>query len=299
MEIVKSSIVSHLSTFEVAARVGSFTGASRILHKTTGAISQQISLLEKQLGFPLFERHSRGVQLNENGRILFESTQQGLTVIHNAIEGIRSAANTDQEIRLKLTPSFAYKWLIPRLQNFYSLYPDIQIQSYAEAAIVDAYSGDFDLAIDYGVVPYRDSRASLLFKESLLPVMSPSVMAQYDWENDPNVWEKVLLLHDGMAWRHASKDVEWQMWMKLNNIFPSELKGHFFNRADMAMAAAEAGVGVAMGRLSLLEEDIKTQRLCSPFSATPVEAGYFFIQHQKSENIDKFVYWLRQEVGNE
>ncbi len=296
---MKSSIVSHLSTFEVAAREGSFTGASRILHKTTGAISQQISLLEKQLGFPLFERHSRGVQLNENGRILFESTQQGLTVIHHAIESIRSIDNAEQEIRLKLTPSFAYKWLIPRLQNFYNLHPDIQIQIYAEAAIVDAYSGDFDLVIDYGVVPYRDSRASLLLKESLLPVMSPSFMARHDWESDLKVWEKVLLLHDGMPWRHAEKDVEWQMWMKLNNVSSSELKGHFFNRADMAMAAAEAGVGVAMGRLSLLEEDIKTQRLCSPFSATPVEAGYFFIQHQKSENIDKFVHWLRQEAGNE
>ncbi|KJY80119.1 LysR family transcriptional regulator [Vibrio nigripulchritudo] len=296
MELVKSNVLNHLSTFEVAAREGSFTRTARALHKTTGAVSQQISLLENVLGTPLFKRHSRGIELNENGQVLFEAVQQGLSHIRHAIISIQTELNLEQEIRLKLTPSFAYKWLIPRLQKFYSEHPEIQIQSYAEAAIVDAYSGDFDLVIDYGTIPYSDSKAKLLMREALLPVMSPALMRQYDWGNDPDVWKKVMLLHDAMAWRDAGKDVEWQMWLKHNGIKTSELKGHFFSRADMAMAAAEAGVGVAMGRRSLVDEDFKHQRLCSPFTETPVDAGYFLIQHHKSEIIDKFVHWLRQEA---
>ena len=89
------------------------------LHITTGAISQQINLLENQLSIKLFERHSRGINLTDDGRKLYQAVKRNFADIENTIDDIKQGQSLDGEIKLKLTPSFAYKWLIPRLQKFY------------------------------------------------------------------------------------------------------------------------------------------------------------------------------------
>ena len=134
---LKGNILSGLVTFEVAARLGSFTKTAMRLHITTGAISQQINLLENQLSIKLFERHSRGINLTDDGRKLYQAVKRNFADIENTIDDIKQGQSLDGEIKLKLTPSFAYKWLIPRLQKFYNLYPNISIQTYAEGALVD------------------------------------------------------------------------------------------------------------------------------------------------------------------
>jgi DNA-binding transcriptional LysR family regulator len=128
---LKGNIFSGLATFEVAAQLGSFTKAANYLHITTGAVSQQINLLEKQLSMQLFNRHSRGINLTETGQQLYQVVKRSFAEIENSIDDLKQDQSADGEIKLKLTPSFAYKWLIPRLQKFYNLYPNISIQTLA------------------------------------------------------------------------------------------------------------------------------------------------------------------------
>jgi DNA-binding transcriptional LysR family regulator len=297
---LKGNIFSGLVTFEVAARLGSFTKTADNLHLTTGAISQQISLLENQLSLTLFERHSRGIELTKDGKKLYQVVRRNFVDIENVIDDLQQGQSLDGEIKLKLTPSFAYKWLIPRLQKFYSLYPNISIQTYAEGALVDYKDRNFDLAIDYGQTPYVSQNAELLLSEQFIPVMSPQYFKRFNWqdsslENQNNIWQSVTLLHDAMPWRHAKKHAEWHYWFDQMKVKAESNQGHFFNRTDMSMAAAEAGLGVALARYALVENDFKSGRLVSPF--TPIEAntGYYIIQHRSSPVIECFKSWLLAE----
>lgn len=289
--------LSGLATFRVAANFGSFTQAANYLHITTGAVSQQISLLEERLLFQLFERHSRGIRLTHAGSQLLRVVDNSFDDIEQTIDHLRRKSINGEEIRLKLTPSFAFKWLVPRLQNFYTLYPNISIQTFAEGALVDHRNSSFDLAIDYGQSPYVYPQSQLLLAEQLIPVMSPSYYKCFNWQdnaenNIQDIWQSVTLLHDAMPWQGADKSIEWQYWFKCMNIKAESNRGHFFNRTDMAMAAAEAGLGIAMARYALVAEDFKQNRLVSPFKPIDAKAGYYLIQHHSSPSIQCFSNWL-------
>lgn len=294
---LKGNIFSGLVTFEAAARFGSFTKTAEHLHITTGAISQQISLLESQLTLTLFERHSRGIDLTQDGEKLYQVVKRNFADIEQVIDELKQGQSLDGEVKLKLTPSFAYKWLIPRLENFYNLYPNISIQTYADGALVDYQDRSFDLAIDYGQSPYSNPQAELLLSEQLIPVMSPSYFKRFNWQdssiaNQQKIWQSVTLLHDAMPWRHAEKYAEWHYWFDQMDIEAESNQGHFFNRTDMAMAAAEAGLGIALARYALVEEDFKQGRLTSPFKPIMANTGYYIIQHRTSAVIQCFKSWL-------
>jgi len=294
---LKGNIFSGLVTFEAAARFGSFTKTAEHLHITTGAISQQISLLESQLALTLFERHSRGIDLTQDGEKLYQVVKANFADIEQVIDELKQGQSLDGEVKLKLTPSFAYKWLIPRLEKFYNLYPNISIQTYADGALVDYQDRSFDLAIDYGQSPYSNQQAELLLSEQLIPVMSPSYFKRFNWQdnklqNQQSIWQSVTLLHDAMPWRHAEKYAEWHYWFDQMHIEAESNRGHFFNRTDMAMAAAEAGLGIALARYALVEEDFKQGRLTSPFKPIMANTGYYIIQHRTSAVIQCFKSWL-------
>ncbi|KDM89747.1 LysR substrate-binding domain-containing protein [Photobacterium galatheae] len=297
MSAVKGSVLAALATFDIAARTQSLTRAATELHITTGAVSQQIRQLEQQLGFAVFQRHARGITLTEPGQQLHQVVHRSLKEIEAVILALQPGLQAEGEIRLKLTPSFAFKWLVPRLHDFYQQYPEINVQTFADGALVDSQNTDCDLVIDYRRDDdiKIDGSTSLLLAESLLPVMSPDYQARFDWQQ-PQAWKAVTLLHDAMPWRHAERDTEWRYWFDAMHIAADSRRGHFFNRTDMAMAAAEAGLGVAMARQALIGEDVSKGKLVSPFLPLPANAGYYLIRHRQSAAIDCFVHWLQQQL---
>jgi len=321
---VNDNLLSGLVTFSATASCHSFTQAAEKLHITTGAISQQIKLLEQNLKLTLFERHSRGIRLTSAGQQLHQVVEQSLTEITDVISQLQQVNRFSGDVHLKLTPSFAYKWLVPRLQNFYQQYPDIKIHTFAEGALVDHTDTNYDLAIDYGQTPYQANdkkiNAELLLAEQLLPVMSPQYMAKFDWQlaqkvgassdikqcNNNELWQSITLLHDAMPWQHADKDAEWQFWLQQMAYTATGKQalskhGHYFNRTDMAMAAAAAGLGVALARCALFNHgsaaDLAKEGLVSPFSPIDAKAGYYLIQHHHSPAIECFKIWLKQQTS--
>lgn len=297
---MKSSVVSGLWLFSQVAEHSSFTRAAKALHLTTGAISQKIIQLEDQLGFTLFERHSRGIQLTKNGAALFQTAQFHFSELKKTLEELQ-AETLNNEIRLKLTPSFAFKWLVPRLESFHLENPDLQVQIFAEGAFVNSAQKDYDVAIDYGLHPYRDKSAELILDEQLLPVMSPKYLEDHRWLNASKVkverWQEITLLHDAMPWDKAARDYEWLYWASVMGLDVKTDVGHFFNRTDMAMSAAEAGVGIAMARMALVEDELETGRLVSPFKPIEANAGYYLIINTESEPTERFKRWLVQQIA--
>ncbi|MDC0609163.1 LysR substrate-binding domain-containing protein [Vibrio sp.] len=296
--MIKSHLASQLATFVHVAQYSSFSQASRAMHLTTGAISQQLLQLEETLGFSLFERHSRGVNLTPQGQVLVSVAEKSFEDLEKTIDML-SSQGIRKEVKLKLTPSFAFKWLVPRLESFYRDYPDIQIQTFAEGALVDSDRRDYDLAIDYGPIPYRRAYAELLFEEYLVPVMSPGYLAKHTWMLDSSLvseWDKVVFLHDAMPWANAPRDFEWLYWSSEMRMDIPAHQGHFFNRTDMAMSAAEAGLGIAMARKALIANELESQRLVAPFGEIKANAGYYLLSQNPNEATEIFVRWLKKQI---
>ncbi|HHX8677310.1 TPA: LysR substrate-binding domain-containing protein [Vibrio alginolyticus] len=303
---MKSNLISGLCLFSQVAEYNSFTGAARHLHLTTGAISQQIIHLEALLGFTLFERHSRGTRLTVKGTQLHQATQFHFSELSKLLDELKVEKQTN-EIRLKLTPSFAFKWLVPKLESFHHDNPNIQVQIFAEGALVNSEIKDYDVAIDYGLHPYRNANAELILDEHLLPVMSPKYLEDHGWlktlfgEQKTSMpvkqWQEATLLHDAMPWEKATRDYEWLYWASAMGLdFKTDI-GHFFNRTDMAMSAAEAGVGIAMARMALIEDELTTERLVSPFKPIPANAGYYLIMNTRTNATETFRHWLLGQLN--
>jgi len=289
---LNSQVLAALRTFEAAAFCGSFTKAAKELHITAAAVSQQMANLEAQLDLSLFERHSRGIRLTASGEALFNTVRPSLDNIAATIDKLQHHHATGYELRIKSTPSFAYKWLVPRLQHFYQEFPEIKIQIFADSALVDKATTDYDLVIDFAPIPYPDNvstskkgsagltehQAELLMAEALIPVMSPAYEKRFNWQA-PDCWLQVNLLHDVMPWFGASPDSEWRYWfdaMGLDN--QDSTSGHSFNRTDLAMEAAAAGQGVALARRALLGDDINRGNLVAPFAPIKAGFGYYLLQ---------------------
>ena len=305
MKYLKSNMAVSLMTFIEVGQHSSLTSAAKSMCLTTGAISQQLLQLEQKLGLTLVERHSRGIRLTDVGSRLHQVAKSSFEDIDAVLAQLDPASQQSTEIRLKLTPSFAFKWLVPRLEDFHRLYPDIQVQTFAEGAIVDKSGGDFDIAIDYGELPYLDAHASLLFEEYLVPVASPhylkTLLAKRSTEHSAGMvvdidWASVTLLHDAQPWLGSNRDQEWSYWASKMNIDFDTNRGHFFNRTDMAMAAAEASVGVALARKALIKDELETGRLVALSEEMKADAGYFTLTHSSSRAVQSFVSWLSQQI---
>nr|WP_171736411.1 LysR substrate-binding domain-containing protein [Vibrio sp. 99-70-13A1] len=297
-----------LMTFVEVGRHSSLTSAAKSMCLTTGAISQQLLQLEQKLGLTLVERHSRGIRLTEVGSRIHQVAKSSLEDIDEVLAQFDSASYPNTDIRLKLTPSFAFKWLVPRLEDFHRLCPEIQVQTFAEGAIVDKSGEDFDIAIDYGELPYTDANATLLFEEYLVPVASPhylqTLFAKGSSKNAAEIvvdidWASVTLLHDAQPWLGSNRDQEWAYWAYKMNIDFETNRGHFFNRTDMAMAAAEASVGVALARKALIKDELETGRLVALSEEVKANAGYFTLTHSSSRSVQSFVSWLSKQIDDQ
>ncbi len=299
---LNAQIMAALRTFEVAARCGSFTQAARELHISAGAISQQMANLESQLNLILFVRHSRGIKLSNEGRSLFAVVEPSLNSIVKVIANLQVNNNQEQEIRIKSTPSFAYKWLVPRLHDFYHKHPLIRVQIFADGALVDTEKTDYDLAIDFSPIPYPKNAAvdaQLLMTESLIPVVSPDYAKAHNWQ-DKTCWDDVTLLHDAMPWLGASNDCEWRFWFDAMGLVQQNSQcGHSFNRTDLAMEAALAGQGIALARKALLTDNLEKGTLVAPFAAISADSGYFVLNAAgaaSSKSIETFKHWLNDQA---
>lgn len=298
---INANLLSQLFTFEKTAHCTSFTQAAKVLNVTTGAVSQQIRGLESTVGFLLFERHSRGISITDSGALLRDAVSSGIAVVESTLVELTRNNEQSSEIHLKLTPSFAYKWLVPRLESFYKQYPHITITTYAEGGLVDYKEQNYDLAIDYQKTPFNNPNAQLLLSEHLLPVMSPTYLQQLKWPQyidniSEEHWQHANLLHDAMVWPNADKTAEWQSWFSKNQLSITQTSHYFFNRTDMSMAAAEAGVGIALARMALITDELTSKRLVSPFTPISADAGYYLIEHTSSVATQCFKAWLLGSV---
>ncbi|MCB5161552.1 transcriptional regulator GcvA [Marinomonas algarum] len=295
---MKSIPLPGLATFAVAARHLSFTKTAQELHLTQGAISQQIRQLEERLGLTLFIRYHRRLELTVAGARLAVQLNHSFNEINDLILDLQEE-ETSNILSVSVMPSFATKWLIPRLGSLQESYPDLQLRIQANDREVNFQRDRIDVAIIHSHVHNSKGYIVPLMKDQVFPVCSPAFAASRGLF-EPAQLTQVPLLNDDSEWRFSSPYAEWEKWLLLANAKGVKLsRGISFNRGDLAVQAAAAGQGVALGRTPLVMDDIQQGRLMRPFTETLDQGhAYLFVcpdMQRQREPVQQLLRWLVTE----
>ena len=283
--------LSGLIDFDCAARWGSFKLAARELHKTPAAVSLQVKQLEENVGFPLFVRHPRHISLTEKGQELAIATGRMLADLRAKVAALQRG-DEEAVLRISTTHSFAIKWLVPRMHRFTKLYPELDIRIDSNDAPVDLQADSTDVAIRYG--PVAEGDPTVLFRERLVPVYSPELLAP---------GQEALSLAD-LAQHNLLVVQSPEAWLQLLNENRA-LKGKYdFSRVythwGVLVQAAVAGQGVALVPYGIAFEDIKSGALRQiPCKSARFESGYRFLVNPHKEHmlkVQRFREWMVGEM---
>jgi LysR family transcriptional regulator, glycine cleavage system transcriptional activator len=287
--------LSSLRSFEAVARQLSFSKAAEELHVTPGAVSQQIRGLEELLGAKLFDRTRRWVALTDIAVRMLPDIQAGLDSLSRACSN-KAMPVGERTLTISVAPSFASKWLLPRLPGFYDRHPDIDLRISATVGLADFKRDKVDLAIRLGHGRYPGLHAEPLFTEALTPLCSPELLKGKGRLKTPEDLRKHRLIHDTSI-PGGGDYAAWERWLALAGAkHVSANRGAKFTLAELAMQAAIDGVGVVLGRVVLAEGDLAAGRLVRPFKiALPLDVSYFLVRSNATAprpEILSFRNWL-------
>lgn len=281
-----------LKAFEAAARLESFTEAAGELFVTHAAISRHVRDLEEWLGTELFIRTGRGVQLTEAGR-RFASR---LTPLFDQLaDATREAAAVGDVRQLKVTvePAVASRWLVPRLGRFNDLHPDIELAIDPTTDFADFRSGEADVGIRYGAGNWPDVEAVKLTDAMIFPVCAPKLIRDRTSVLPADLADYNLL--------HESRKQWWADWLAAAGVTGVEdWRGTLFQN-HLAIEAAEAGQGFALGDQLLCTDALAEGWLVRPFAFDIKDHWHYWIVRGKGQKetppVRAFREWLMGETA--
>jgi LysR family glycine cleavage system transcriptional activator len=289
-----------LRAFESAARHLNFTRAAEELSVTPGAVSQQIRVLEEAVGGPLFRREARGLEITDLGRAAAPLLREGFDRLMDASALLREPPRRRQ-ISVSTPPSFAAKWLMPRMDDFHAGHPEIEVWISADMEPVDLQEGAADLAIRYGPGGYGGHVTQLLMTETVLPVCAPRLLKGAHPIRTPEDLVHHTLLHDLSSDADPSRP-DWPMWLKARKVrHPDPRRGSRFNQSSLLIEAAIAGRGVALAKRTLAQADLAAGRLVAPFADGSEAVGFAYHvvmprDRPASSSTTAFVAWLKRQA---
>ena len=253
-----------LRTFEAVASHLSFARGAEALNVTPAAVSTQIRALEQRLNQPLFHRHGRQISLTEAGLKLLPGVQRGLAELRLAIEVI-SQDGLEGSLNLSMMPSFLQKWLMPRLPEFYSAYPDLDLMINVDNTLIDFNQTDMNAAVRLGDGDWAGLKSIKLMDDWILPVCSRRLLKKTGPINSMEDLQKHDLLF-------APSDV-WNPWFRKFGKSSRNSRWSLLNDSISILMAAEQGEGIALTRWSLASREIEARRLVRPID-TVVKADW-------------------------
>jgi len=292
-----------LRAFEAAARRMSFTKAAEELNVTPGAISQQIRQLEDYAGTPLFKRTGRSV-------LLTDAAQATLPLVRDAFERISEAGRVMQapapkgRVMVSSAPSFAAKWLAPKLDAFHQSHDGIEAWISADMGLTDFTTADADFAIRYGAGTYEGLKSEKLMDETVLPVCSPALLEGDDPLRRPAHLARHTLLHDESGENDPSCP-DWASWLRARSVTGVDAsRGPRLNQGVLVIEAAASGRGVALAKRAIASADLATGRLVAPFAdgSTDIDFGYWIVWpkgRHLSPDVRAFIKWLKAEASRD
>ncbi|WP_126225669.1 transcriptional regulator GcvA [Burkholderia ambifaria] len=282
-----------LRAFEAAARHLNFRLAADELGVTQGAVAQQVRHLEDVVEVQLFRRLPRGLALTREGLEYFSSVQRALQIISDATDALGQRPTV---LAVSTTPSFASKWLIPRLADFSRLHPDIEVRVIADERLASFRADGVDIAIRLSKPPFPAGLAAeLLAPLDIFAVASPKLLDGGPPIRTPADLSTHALLHD-------AHDLWPEFIEKLGGKGRADpTKGPRFSQSLLAIDAAVAGQGIALTSEPLVERDIAEGRLRRVFDFSfPMSLGFYVVFPQAnahSEALQAMRRWLFAQYG--
>jgi LysR family glycine cleavage system transcriptional activator len=281
--------LNSLKCFEAAGRLLSFTEAARELNVTQAAISHQIKVIEEYLGVSLFDRYPRRLALSEQGKALLPDVTEAFDRVSQAI-GALSQEQYSNLVSVRLAPSFAAKWLSPRLKYFWLQFPEIDLCLFHAHDAVDFEREEIDIAVTYGKGDWPGVVADKLLGLDFFPVCSPVFM-----NND-----KPLIKLDNLRYYSLLHDASyecWRDWIELAGVQGIDSdKGTIIDDTNVLIQAAIDGQGIALGSTTFVEDHLEAGRLVKPFDINLVNEFCYFVvcpeSHLKNPAVRAFKEWL-------
>jgi len=305
--------LNSLRAFEAAARHLSFRKAAEELHVTPAAISHQLKALEDHLGIKLFRRTNRRVELTPAARAAAQQMHEGFKALMEGVERLRQADRSNL-LTVSAAPSFAGKWLMPRLHRFVGRYPQIDVRLSARMRsarpqprglpvrkdINDSSLDDADVAIRFGDGDFPGMQVERLLALTVAPMLSPRLISEAHPLTTPEQLRHYTLLHDDTAY-FASGRLNWDCWLEAAGVTGIDTAhGVHFSHANLAIDAAIDGLGVVLSVQSFAAADLAAGRLLLPFDfRLAADYGYFIVcdpEEAERPGIRAFTSWLLEEA---
>jgi len=291
-----------MRAFEAAARHLSLTKAAQELHVTPAAVSHQIKALEADLGVPLLRRVKGAFVLTETAQTALPVLQAGFDQIAEAARRLR-ADETRHFLTISVGPTFATTWLVRRLGAFKAAFPEIDVRLQTTDTAAEFERDGVDIGIRYGTGQYPGLEAVRLFDEEIYPVCSPRLLDQGPPLDSPAALVGHTLLHVEWSLTSAkSETLDWQMWLRAAGVDDVDAdRGPRFSHANLALQAAMAGQGLALGSESLARDDLAAGRLICPFDVVlPMNFAYYLVYPEitaERPKVANFRDWILEEIS--
>jgi LysR family glycine cleavage system transcriptional activator len=295
-----------LRGFEAAARHLSFTRAAAELFLTQSAVSRQIQALEAFVGVQLFERRHKALALTAAGEAYYRAAAQALDLVRDATRRLRET-RAAHVLTVTTTVSFAALWLVPRLARFRKEHPEVDVRIAATFEVVDMEREGIDLAIRDCALSKAPPGAVFLVGEQLMPVCSPDYLREARREKRPLAKPADLRHHVLLNLHDAARRWPWLTWaawfeaMGVADLAPSATLT--FDQYDQVLNAALHGQGVALGRMSLAAQYVRSRQLVALFGREQhLARGYHAVYARHAEDrreAREFVEWIRAEIARD
>jgi LysR family glycine cleavage system transcriptional activator len=260
------------------------------------AVSQQIRLLEEQLGVKLFRRKGRTLSLTLEGEQLFQASATALRMLREA-QGALGQRQEMRRLNLRVSPSFGVRWLGPRLAGFVHAHPDWDLRVDAAPDPTDFDREIMDLDIRYGTGAWQGYHAEPVLEDAVLPLASPDLLAGLQPGGAADVLGQCRLIDSARAL------CQWDFWLLRNGLeVQSNRKKVLMDRSSMALQLALDGVGVVLESLALAAPEVASGRLVPLLPALPVLRfpAYWVLcpaRHLNRRVVRGFLGWLQSEAA--
>jgi len=280
-----------LRAFEAAVRTGSLTAAAIELSITHSAVSQQIKTLETHFGLALLVRGARGVEPTAPARNFYEETRASLDRIALAADQL-SQAGAARILRINATPSLAVNWLIPRLSSFQIANPRVEVRVATSVTSVGKLKDPFDVVMRRGPMSKSGFACSRFLPDVLGAVASPAYLRRHPVKQPADCLKHTIL-------HLSSRPNAWPRWLEAAGVrTPRKADGPSFEHFFLSVQAAGADLGIAIGSLALIGEELASGRLVQLFPAVTVEEAGFHMLYRapqpRDAALDLFTAWVKE-----
>ena len=295
MDETRLPSLNGIRSFVAAARHLSFTAAARELNVTQGAVSRSVQALEAELGVPLFRRVGRAIELTPAGAVFYSQVADALGRIAVASQSVRRLEHGGV-LSISLLPTFALRWLVPRLHRFQQRHPDILVDVSTAEHTVDFNAEPIDLALRYGFGQWPGAETTLFMTEEMGVFCSPALPRLRHLASPADLRAHRLLLH-------TTRPESWPEYFAAHGVTPPDSgQSPGFEHFFMIAEAAALGMGVALLPLFLVREELAAGRLVQPFPQTHKPAKAYYLLHApgrgRSRKIGLFKDWLLEEAAS-